>query len=54
MNKKPGRKSNKPTKEQFKYLYYTLDCKAEDIAKQYGVKTQTVWNWAQQYKKEKK
>ena len=52
MNKKRGRKPKKPNKEIFEILYYNDSIRAENLAQTYEVKTQTIYNWAQQFKKE--
>lgn len=49
---KRGRKSKRPSKEQFEYWYYDLEMPAEEIAKIVGCKTDTIYNWASQFRKE--
>lgn len=43
--KKRGRKSKKPTDNYLIMLYENDNMTASEIAKMYGVKTQTVYNW---------
>lgn len=50
--KKVGRKSKRPLKYEFELNYYVLDRTAEDLAKKYGVKTNTIYQWARQFKSE--
>ena len=50
--KKKGRKSKKPIRYEFELNYYVLDRSAEDLAKKYGVKTNTIYQWARQFKSE--
>ena len=48
--KKPGRKSKRPDKLEFEKLYQNN--KAVDLADKYGVSTQTIYQWALQFRKE--
>lgn len=52
MNKKRGRKSKKPNKDIFLTLYYNETTKAEELANTYAVTVQTIYNWANEFKKE--
>lgn len=54
MYKKRGRKSKLPNKQMFETLYYNNEITAKEIAKIYNVKEQTVYNWANQLRKESK
>lgn len=51
MKKQSGRKNLKPNKFIFESLYYNNDTKAEDLAKNYNVSKQTIYNWAYQFRK---
>ena len=51
-NKKRGRKSLLPNKEMFETMYYNNNIKASDLANNYGVKTQTIYNWANKFRKQ--
>ena len=53
MVKKTGRKSKRPNRAEFEFRYYMIDTPAEELAKDYGVKVQTIYNWAREFKKEK-
>lgn len=50
--KKRGRKPRMPNKAEFEFRYYACNLSAEEMAKLYGVKKETVYNWATQYRKE--
>lgn len=50
--KKPGRKSKRPIKYEFELNYYILNRSAEDLAKKYDVKINTIYQWARQFRKE--
>lgn len=52
MYKKRGRKPKKPSKEFFNMIYYNQNITAEELAKEWGVKKQTIYNWACKYRKE--
>lgn len=51
MYKKKGRKNKMPNKTEFEYRYYILDQSAQEMAKDYGVKPQTIYNWATEFRK---
>ena len=51
MYKKRGRKNKKPQKAEFDYLYYTLDLPAQELAEKYGVKVNTIYMWATEFRK---
>lgn len=46
--KKAGRKSKRPTKEQFEMLYKEM--KASDLAKHFGVSTPTIYQWSMYFR----
>lgn len=46
-----GRKSKAPPKEIFDMQYYDMNISAEELAKIYGVKLHTIYNWATMYRK---
>lgn len=50
IKKKAGRKSKRPTKEQFEALYSAFS--APEIAEKLGVSVGTVYQWAAQFRKE--
>lgn len=50
--KKKGRQSKAPPKAEFDFKYYDLDISASEMAKEYGVNLQTIYNWAHMYRKE--
>lgn len=50
--KPPGRKSKKPIKYDFELQYYILGRTAKDLAEYYGVKTNTIYQWARQFRNE--
>lgn len=50
--KPPGRKSKRPIKYDFKLQYYTLNRTAKELADYYGVKENTIYQWARQFRKE--
>lgn len=50
--KKKGRKSKRPIQYEFELNYYVLDRSAEDLAKKYDVKVNTIYQWARQFKEE--
>lgn len=52
--KKTGRKKKAPSKSEFEYKYYVLNQDAKILATEYGVKVQTVYNWASEYRKQEK
>lgn len=52
MLKKAGRKSKRPLRYEFELNYYTLGRSAEDLAKKYGVKPNTIYQWAIQFRRE--
>lgn len=52
MQKKKGRKMLKPSKELFEMMYYNETIKAEDLAKLWHVKNQTIYNWAHEFRKQ--
>lgn len=54
MERKRGRKSKKPVREQFEMMYYNNTMTVYEIADFYRVNKQTIYNWATQFKKEKK
>ena len=47
---KVGRKSKRPSKETFEYWYYDLKMSAVEIAEKCDVKTDTIYNWAHQFR----
>lgn len=50
--KKAGRKSKRPSKEQFEALY--TDYSASELADRLGVSIGTIYQWANQFRKEEK
>lgn len=52
IKKKAGRKSKRPSKEQFEALYN--DYSAPELAKRLGVSIGTIYQWANQFRKEEK
>lgn len=48
--RKRGRKTKAPPKSTFDYQYYILQIPAEEMAKEYGVKLHTIYNWASMYR----
>ena len=46
-----GRPSKRPNKEEFDWLYYNLKMSTKELAKRYKVKTDTIYNWACQFRK---
>lgn len=50
--KKRGRKNQRPTKEKFESLYYNEELKAEELASIFHVNTQTIYNWANYFRKQ--
>lgn len=52
MKKKRGRKTKKPNKKYFEMLYYNDSIKASDLADLFKVKEQTIYNWANKFRKE--
>lgn len=50
--KKAGRKSKRPSKEQFEALY--SDYSAPELAERLGVSIGTIYQWANQFRKEEK
>lgn len=50
MKRKSGPKSKCPDKKEFIKLYYDKDIEVESLAKLYGVKKQTIYNWAHKIK----
>ena len=48
--KTPGRKSKRPTKEQFEAVYSVQS--AEEAAKFFKVAKQTIYQWAVEFRKE--
>lgn len=52
-HRKPrGRKTKAPPIAEFNFKYYDCNLSAEEMAKYYGVKKETVYNWATMYRKE--
>ena len=52
IKKKAGRKSKRPNKEQFEALY--SDYSASELAERLGVSEGTIYQWANQFRKEEK
>lgn len=50
--KTPGRKSKRPIKYEFELNYYELGRSATDLAEKYGVKENTIYQWAMQFRAE--
>lgn len=50
--KPPGRKSKRPIKYEFELNYYELGRSATEMAQKYGVKTNTIYQWAMQFREE--
>lgn len=50
--KPPGRKSKRPIRYEFELNYYDLGRSAEDLAEKYGVKPNTIYQWAMQFRNE--
>lgn len=50
--KTPGRKSKRPIKYEFELNYYELGRSAADLAEKYGVKENTIYQWAMQFRAE--
>lgn len=50
--KKRGRKLKKPSKQEFEMLYYEWNISRKEMAEKYGVKKQTISNWATEFRKE--
>lgn len=50
--KPKGRKAKAPPKAEFDFKYYTCNLSAEEMARIYGVKETTIYNWATMYRKE--
>lgn len=48
--KKPGRKSKRPIKYEFDLNYYELGRSAAEMAEKYGVKENTIYQWAMQFR----
>lgn len=46
--KKAGRKSKRPSKEQFEALYKVMS--AREVAKQFGVTPATVYQWSMYFR----
>lgn len=52
-HRKPrGRKTKAPPMSEFNFKYYDCNLSAEEMAQYYGVKKETVYNWATMYRKE--
>lgn len=45
------RRRKRPDYKEFEYLYYEIKQPVNKIAKRYKVTTQTIYNWANYYKK---
>lgn len=45
------RRVKRPNKKEFSQIYYQDKIPVKEIAKKYKVKPQTVYNWANYYKK---
>lgn len=52
MYRKRGKKSLKPNKEIFESMYYNPSMTTYEIAEFYGVSIRTIYNWANQFRKE--
>ena len=52
--KKKGRKSKAPSKQVFDFQYYEMNMSPQEMAEYYGVKLQTIYNWATEYRKQDK
>lgn len=52
MEKKRGRKTNRPNKEKFESIYYNDQISAKEIAEMFKVTESTIYNWAFQFKHE--
>ena len=50
--RKMGRPSKIPNKDLFEKMYYDETLTVEEIARTFGVKKQTVYNWAFKYRNE--
>lgn len=50
--KRKGRKNLRPSEAQFNFQYYELEMDPEEMAKIYGVRKSTIYNWASQFRKE--
>lgn len=48
---KKGRKLKRPSKEVFEMQYYDMEVPVEELARMYEVKPNTIYNWAQQFRK---
>ena len=52
IKKKAGRKSKRPSKQQFEALY--TDYSASELAERLGVSKGTIYQWANKFRKEEK
>lgn len=46
-----GRPKKKPNKKEFELLYYNFEIPVEKLAERYNVTTDTIYNWAYQFRK---
>lgn len=53
LRKKAGRKSKRPIKYEFELNYYQIGLSAEQMAKKYDVKPNTIYHWAMQFRNER-
>lgn len=49
-----GRKSKAPPMAEFNFKYYDCNLSASEMAEYYGVKVETIYNWATQYRKQER
>lgn len=54
MQRLRGRKRKRPSKEEFERLYYDSAITIYELAEHWGVVPQTIYQWANQLRKEKK
>lgn len=50
--KKRGKPTKSPPKAIFEWQYYDLNMSAQELAKEYNVAEQTIYNWATKFRKE--
>lgn len=50
MYRKKGRKTVRPTKDEFEKMYYNPEKTVYDLANTYKVNIQTIYNWAFYYR----
>lgn len=47
-----GRPIKRPNKTEFEMLYYDFKLPTKELAEQYNVTTNTIYNWAYQFRKQ--